>query len=316
MDFGLSIPTRGSLATRDTITEIAQRAEALGFVHFAVPDHLVVPRTIDSRYPYSANGEYPGRDSGECIEQLTLMAYLAAITSKAKLLSSVMVVPHRSPMHAAKVLSSIDVLSNGRLALGIGAGWMEEEFKAIGTPPFAERGKVTDEYIEIFKTLWIDEAPEFDGRYASFSNVTFLPKPVQCPGPQIWVGGESTPALKRTVRIGDVWYPIGSNPHHPLDTLARFRAGLAKLEALAEEAGRDPKSIGIAYFANWISAQPLIADTGERHLFTGGREQFVEDAAALRDIGVEHVLFNFQRDSKEETIIAMESFASDVMPYA
>jgi len=168
VDFGFSIPGRGPLATREGIKAFATRGEELGFACLGVPDHIVIPRNIDSRYPYSSTGTFPGAASGDCVEQLAIMAYLAGITSEVKLLASVMVVPHRSAVFAAKALASIDLLSNGRVIAGIGSGWMAEEFKAIGAPPFSDRGRVTDEYLEAFKVLWAHEQPVYHGNYVSF----------------------------------------------------------------------------------------------------------------------------------------------------
>ena len=151
------------------------------------------------------------------MEQLTTIAYLAGVTTSIKLLSSVMVLPHRSPVLTAKMLATIDVLSQGRLIVGCGVGWMEEEFEAIGAPPYAERGAVGNEYLRVFKELWTSDDPSFDGDYANFSNIAFAPKPVQQPHPPLWIGGESPPALRRAGQLGDAWYPICSNPSFPWD---------------------------------------------------------------------------------------------------
>ncbi len=153
MEYGFNLPTRGPLATPETIAEMARLGESLGFGCLAFPDHVVIPRDIESRYPYSGTGAYPGQASGDCLEQLTTLAWVAAVTERARLLTSVMVVPHRNPVFTAKALATADVLSGGRLVVGAGAGWMAEEFAAIGTEPVAERGAVTDEYLEVFRTL-------------------------------------------------------------------------------------------------------------------------------------------------------------------
>ncbi len=218
MDIGLTIPTRGPLATREGIEAMARHAETLGFAHLSLSDHLVVPRSIDSRYPYSESGEWAGAASGDCFEQFTELAYLAAITSKVRLITAVAVIPYRAAVHSAKIIATIDVLSGGRMVLGVGAGWLREEFEALGAPPFEARGRVTDEYLQAFKTLWTEDAPRFDGEFVRFDHISFLPKPLQKSVP-IWVGGESPPAMRRTARLGDVWFPIGNNPRHPLDTL-------------------------------------------------------------------------------------------------
>ena len=314
MDYGFNMPTRGPLANAESLRAMAARGEALGFGYFAVPDHIVVPRAIDSRYPYSETGAFPGSDTGECLEQLTVMSYLAAITTKARLLTSVMVVPHRRPVNTAKILASIDVLSGGRVTVACGVGWMAEEFEAIGAAPFAERGKVTDEYIAVFRELWTNDDPSFDGDYAKFANVSFLPKPAQPAGPPIWIGGESGPAIRRAARLGDCWYPIGTNPRYPMNTAARFQAGVDQLRQLAEQGGRDPNAVDLAFWANWyVEDQTRPPQDGERHLFTGNAGEIVEDIGRLREIGVKHLLFNFQRQTLEATLGAMERFASDVL---
>jgi probable F420-dependent oxidoreductase len=275
----------------------------------------VIPTQIDSRYPYSQTGEFPGRHSGDCLEQLTAMAYAAAVTSNIRLLSSVMVVPHRNPVHTARILQTIDTLSDGRLTVGIGAGWMEEEFNAIGTPPFRERGRVTDEYLQVFKELWTQENPSFSGHYAQFSNISFLPKPVQKPHPPLWIGGESGPAIRRTARFGDAWYPIGANPQHPLNTIERFKAGIDRLHAECEKIGRDPGEITLAYWGNWYREDNTITlEDGQRHLLTGSDQDIAADAQRLREVGVKHLLFNFQRATLQESVDSLERFAAQVLP--
>ncbi|MCP5151461.1 MAG: LLM class F420-dependent oxidoreductase [Ectothiorhodospiraceae bacterium] len=315
MEYGLGIPSRGPMASAEAIATIARRAEALGFTHLAVSDHIIVPRSIASRYPYSGDGQWPGKTGGECLEQLTLLAWLAAVTEKARLLPSVMVVPHRAPVHTAKILATIDQLSAGRVTLGVGAGWMEEEFKALGAPPFPARGKVTDEYLEAFRVLWTEPHPAYSGEFVQFDDVSFYPKPVQQPGPPIWVGGESKAAMRRTVRLGDAWYPIGSNPRHPLNTVARLRAGIETLHRLSEEHGRDPSTITLTYWANWFDESAgEIRDDGERRLFTGDAARIAADIAALGELGVTHQLFNFQRKDLASTIAAMEHFVAEILP--
>jgi probable F420-dependent oxidoreductase len=315
MDFGFQIPTRGSLGNAESVLALAKRGEALGFTYLAIPDHIVIPRSIESVYPYNEAGKMAGTAGGDCLEQLAVLAYLAAITQKARLLTSVMVVPHRSPVFTAKALATIDLLSHGRVTVGCGAGWMEEEFKAIGAPPFAERGKATDEYLRIFKELWTAENPRFAGEYARFDQIGFLPKPVQKPHPPLWIGGESPAAMRRTARFGDAWYPIGSNPQYPLNTVDRFVAGIAQLRQEARSCGRDPESITLAYWANWYNEDnPASIDAGKRLLFTGTDADIVEDIQQLRQIGVRHLLFSFQRATLPQSLASMERFAAKVLP--
>ena len=227
MEFGFGIPSRGPMATPENIATLVQTGEKLGFGIIHVSDHIIFPQNINSTYPYSESGAFPGHGRGEAgdqLEQLALLSFLAGITTSAKLLTSVMVLPHRPPVLTAKMLATIDVLSQGRLIVGCGVGWMREEFEALGAPPYNERGAVADEYIRAFKELWTQDNPTFEGKYCQFSDVIFAPKPVQKPHPPIWTGGESPAALRRAGRLADAWYPIGSNPRFPVGTPAQFAA--------------------------------------------------------------------------------------------
>src|SRR5437764_13404363 len=270
MQIGFNLPLSGPLASPEIVTRLAVEGEAIGFDYIALSDHIVEPLDIHARYPYSESGEFPKGSRGERHEQLAAMAYLAAKTSRIRFLTSVMVVPHRPAVLAAKILSTIDVMSGGRVIVGVGAGWLEEEFEALGAPAFAERGKVTDEYLQAFRALWTQEQPRFEGRFVKFANISFAPKPAQKPHPPLWVGGESGPALRRAARLGDGWYPIGTNPQHPLNTRARLSAGIDRLRKLVEEAGRDPTSVVVAYRVQRYGPQvAATADNGERQLFSG-----------------------------------------------
>jgi probable F420-dependent oxidoreductase len=317
MDFGVATLTRGECASREGYIAVAEAAEGLGFGFISVNDHVVVPRDIASRYPYSESGEWAGRTIGECLDQLTTLAFLAARTERLVLLTSVMVVPQRQPVLTAKMLGSIDVLSKGRLIVGCGVGWLKEEFEALGAPPFAERGRATDEYLDAIKALWTQDAPEFAGKHVSFGNVLFAPKPARKPHPPIWIGGESAVALKRAVRVGDGWYPASNNPQHRLDTPERLAAGVGELRRLAQAAGRDPQSIDIAYLVLWpVDWTAQKTADGARRLFTGSSADMVADAAALAKVGVRHVALTFQTATVAETLARMHKFASEVMPLA
>src|SRR5436190_15324713 len=315
MDFGVATSTRGALGNREGYIAVAERAERLGFGFISVNDHVVVPRDIASRYPYSASGEWAGRTVGECLDQLNTLAFLAARTERLQLLTSVMVVPQRHPVLTAKMLATIDVLSKGRLIVGCGVGWLEEEFEALGAPPFADRGRATDEYLDAMKALWTQDAPKFQGKHVSFDDVIFAPKPVAKPHPPIWIGGESAVALKRTVRVGDGWYPASNNPQHRLDTPARLGAAVGELQRAAEATGRDPKSIDIAYLVLWpVDWTAQKTADGARRLFTGSSADMAADTAALAKVGVRHVALTFQTATVAESLARMHKFASDVMP--
>ncbi len=324
MDFGFFLPTRGPLATPEAVRILARRGEDLGFALIAVPDHVVIPTDIAPHYPYSDTGDFPGGGAGDCLDQLALLGFLAGQTSTARLLTSIMVVPHRPAVLAAKMLATVDVLSGGRVIVGCGVGWMREEFEAIGAPPFDERGAVVDEYIRAFRELWTAPAPAFDGSYVKFSHISFLPQPVQKPHPPIWIGGESAPAMRRAARLGDGWYPIGSNPRYPLDSLERYREALARLRQDAEAGDRDPAEITLAYCALRWSGSGYGADrpesndaatsNGGRRLLSGAPEQVAGDIDALGDLGVRHLVLNFQSAEPAQTLERMEWFTREVRP--
>lgn len=317
MQFGLTIPNYGPLATRSAIKQIASQGEELGFSIFAIADHIVIPKSWQSPYPYSPTGRVNTFDGGDCLEPLALMAALASVTEKARLVTSVMVVPYRPPVLTAKQVATIDVLSEGRVTLGCGTGWMREEFEAVQAPPFEQRGKVTDEYIAAFRELWTSEEPEFEGEHVRFSDIYFRPQPVQKPHPPIWIGGDSMPALRRTARLGDGWLPVGIAPRRPLNTVSRYRAAVDTLHGLAAEAGREPSDIELAYWAVWYNETArATVDDGTRHIFMGESEETAEDIRALAEIGVTTVLFNFVRDTLPNTLQSAERFAREVMPLA
>jgi probable F420-dependent oxidoreductase len=314
MHFGFTAPTAGPLASAENLTRLAVGAEELGFGYATFSDHVVIPTGIESRYPYSATGEFSNVGTGERNEQLIELAFVAAKTTRLRLVTSVMVVPHRPAVLAAKQLATIDVLSGGRLTLGIGAGWMKEEFEAIDAPAFEQRGKVTDEYIHAFRELWTNDRPRFAGEHVKFDGIVFAPKPAQKGGIPIWVGGESGPALRRTARLGDAWYPIGTNPANPMDSLARFKANVDRLRKMTAEAGRDPKSVGLTLRCTLHGEKaPPKAGDGERRLFAGSPEAIIADLKALEALGVGSVDFNFPGATVAEILGGMEMFQRQVI---
>jgi probable F420-dependent oxidoreductase len=315
MHFGVATLTRGALGNRNGYLAAADAAERLGYGFISVNDHIVVPRDIASRYPYSESGEWAARTAGECLDQLATLAFLAARTERLRLLTSVMVVPPRHPVLTAKMLATIDVLSAGRLIVGCGVGWLKEEFDAVGAPDFAERGRVTDEYLDAFKVLWTEDAPAYCGRHVQFENIMFSPKPAQKPHPPIWIGGEGKLAMQRAVRVGDGWYPASNNPQNRLDTAARLGAAIQQLRQICEAAGRDPASLDIAYIVltpvDWTAQK---AGDGERRIFTGDAAAMAADVAALQQAGVRHVCLTLQTGELAETLERMQRFAQEVMP--
>ena len=314
MRFGVNILSRGPMATQDGYLTIAATAERLGFDFISVNDHIVVPADIASRYPYSEEGDWAGRASGQCLEQLSTLAFLAGCTRRVRLLTSVMVVPHRQPVLAAKMLATADVLSGGRVIVGAGAGWMKEEFEAVGAPEFGARGRVTDEYIEAFKELWTKARPAYRGKHVSFGNIIFAPKPIQRPHPPVWIGGESEAAMRRAIRLGEGWYPASSNPLNRLDTAERVASAVAGFKAMAQRAGRDPSSIAIAHVVLWpVDWQPAAAISGGRRTMTGSTAELLGDIATLERAGVGDVCLSFHGATVAEMVARIERFAGEVM---
>lgn len=188
MKFGMLLPNLGPLATGpgalDGLLAIAQKAEAVGFDSLWVADHVVIPTDIKSRYPYNTTGEFPADPSQGMLEPLSTLGYLAGITSRVRLGTWVLVLPHRNPILTAKMFATLDVLSRGRMMLGAGIGWMEEEISLLGAP-FKRRSALSDEYLRAMRELWTNPDPHFAGEFCNFSGIKCEPKPVQQPLP-VW----------------------------------------------------------------------------------------------------------------------------------
>jgi probable F420-dependent oxidoreductase len=314
MQIGFNLPISGPLSSPEILTRIVQEGEALGYDYVTLTDHLVLPNLRVPGYPYSESGEFFSEDPERRHEQLTTAAYIAAKTSRLRLVLAVMVVPHRPAVLAAKMLATIDVLSGGRLVVGVGAGWLEAEFDAVVGTPYAARGPVTDEYLRAFQVLWTEEAPRFDGKWVKFDGIILSPRPLQQPHPPIWVGGESGPALRRAARVGDAWYPIGSNNRHLLDTLPRYRAAIDRLRRLTAAVGRDPASVALCYrIKRYGKALPEKASDGERRLFSGDTADIVADLESLRGLGVSAIDVDFECPDPEASIAEMRRFKEQVL---
>ena len=241
MQFGVLLPQFGALARGADVTQrirtVAQTAERLGYDVLWTAEHIIFPPIITTPYPYGDRFPYPITDP--ILDIVATLSYVAAITSRITLGSSVLVLPYRNPIVLAKELASLDVLSNGRLLLGVAAGWLKEEFDMLGVP-FHERGRRTDEYVTLLRALWTQERVTFHGDCFDLSAAAFFPKPVQRPHPPIWIGGGSPAALRRVARVGDGWIAV---PRPTLDDLAR---DIAEIRRRCDDAGRDPTRLGIA----------------------------------------------------------------------
>lgn len=308
MNFGFTLPMRGPLSAPESLAAIAKAGDDLGFGLLACSDHVILPTATNSPFPYGTTS-IAGGGPGDHLELVTTLGWLAAHTQRARLLTAVMVVPHRPAVLTAKALATVDYLSGGRLVIGAGAGWLREEFEAIGAPPFDHRGTVTDEYIAAFRELWRNETPAFSGTYASFSNIKAAPKPATPGGPAIWIGGESPVALRRAGRTGDGWYPIGSNPTYPLRTPAQMAASIATVKRHAQEAGRDPATLDFGLQAGWLKlGEATTMDDGARLPLTGSADQIRGDIHALEDIGVRHLVVGLVGATVAETSDRLAAF--------
>ena len=313
MQIGFNLPVSGPMASPEIIANIAQLGESLGFHYLTLTDHIALPDTSTPGYPYSTTGEFYTPDPGHRVEQLTTAAWVAAKTTRIRIVLAVMVVPHRPAVVTSKMLATIDVLSGGRLVVGIGAGWLKVELDAVSTTPFAERGAVTDEYIDAMRTIWTQDKPVFQGKYVKIDGLLTDPKPVQKPYPPIWVGGESGPSMRRAARVGDAWYPIGSNNAHLLDTLPRLTAGIARIREMTKTAGRDPAAMGVAYRVKRHGQPAPAATDGGRKLFTGTVGNTIEDIAAVREIGVTALDFDFEGRDADKSAADMKKFHDEVL---
>jgi probable F420-dependent oxidoreductase len=242
------------------------------------------------------------------------MAFVAGVTSRLRIVSSVMIVPYRNPVVTAKMLATIDVLSRGRLTVGVGVGWLREEFEAVGAASFERRGAVTDEYVRIFKTLWTKSPASYAGEFYQFDSLRCLPQPLQKPHPPIWIGGHSAVALRRVARVGDGWHPVGANPAIPLRP-AELGASLDELRKLTAAEGRDFSRLTISFKAPVYdaSAEAATLPDGGRRPFSGTPAQIGEDIAAYGALGVSELIFDFRSPTVAEVIGRMERFAGEVL---
>ena len=312
MEYGFYLPNSGASAEPAALADIAKLGDRLGFYCMVMPDHVVQPNQVNSTYPYSLTGDIlaAGQSGdGEWPEQITTLAYLAGVTERIRLVTSVMIIPYRNPILTAKMLSTLDMLSKGRLILGAGVGWMEEEFELLDAPPFAERGAVTNEYLQAFIELWTKDDPKFEGKYVSFSDITFLPKPVQKPYPPIWIGGQSKPAIRRAAQIGDCWHPVGAIPAAPLEP-EELAENLVLLHQYAEKAGRDPAIIQVSVKAPLYDAGD---SSGPRRRFSGSPDEVRQDVQTYADVGVTHLIFDFRTADPKQTEDRMARFSEEVM---
>ena len=311
MKFGFCLPHDGVLSKPENLTELALCAEKLGFDTLVEPsDHIVMPNKIRTVYPYSVSGEYT--DSPYDLDQATTLSFVAAKTEKIRLMTGIAVIPYRNPLATANSLATVDYLSNGRLDVGVGVGWMKEEFDLLRIP-FAERGEIMDENLRILKTVWSEKEPSFRGKYFQFSDVHFSPKVVQKPHPPIWVGGESPRAIRRAAELGDAWFPIGANPNFLYSNAEEFSQGIARFRRELTKRGRDPNGARIGYFSQDFELRDNSLST-ERKAFVGDSAKIISDLREFERLGAGFIVMNFLRDDNlEKTKAYSEKFANEIL---
>ncbi len=310
VQFGLVMYNRGPYSSPENLTRFAQQAEALGFEFLAVNDHVVIPHN-DPR----GHGDKSVANTMNYFDPLITMMYLGGQTQRIRIGTSVLILPHRPPLQTAKALATLDVFLGGRLFLGVGTGWWPEEFQALGIgDQFAERGPRTDEYLAIFKTVWRETDPTFAGKYYTFKDIEFSPKPLQPGGPQIWIGGHKGRAARRMAEVGDVWHPIAGRDENP--DAAGFGESRARMQALMEKAGRDPAGLQIA-----LRATLRIAPSGTppKQAWVGPAEHLVETVQAYQAQGLTHlaVYFSGELDGTpfSQIMEQMQQLAEEVIPH-
>ena len=313
MRYGFYLPTRGPTSDADSLVKIVEQAERLGFDSTVIADHVVFPVQIESSYPYTVGGNFPG--GWEALEQLSLMAFIAGKTRNLRLVTSVMILPYRNPVVTAKMLATIDVLSNGRVIVGVGVGWLREEFETLGCFEFDRRGTLSDEYLKIFKILWTQEPASFDGEFYRFDALHFLPKPIQKPHPPIWIGGHSRPALRRVARFADGWHPVGANPAVPLQP-KQFAESCEELRRLTELEGRRYEDLTICFKAPLYDKNTTTVSGTDRRPFSGSTSQVVDDIGTYGELGVHELIVDFRSDTLNETLERMAQFHEEICTQA
>src|SRR5438128_6548895 len=289
MRFGCHLPVYGPAATRDTLIGFARRAEALGYDSLWASDHVVLPWRIASRYPYNATSDFPLPPATDFLEPLTALALVAGVTERAALGTTVLVLPHRHPLLAAKMLATLDHLAPGRVILGAGVGWMREEIELLGAP-YDQRGAWTDEAIEVMRACWRDERVSHRGRFFNFPEIGVAPKPARGTIP-IWIGGHTPRAMRRVAELGDGW-------HAAFPSAEKLKSGLAELAAACRTAGRDLKSL------------TLSARLGVPARYDA--DALVREIRALAELGVRHLVLESRVRDLADMIQIYERFAAEV----
>lgn len=293
MKYGIVLPIwQLTIPEAESLT---QRAEELGLDGVFVPDHILAKPATTQSY----GGHWP--------DPFSLLSYLAGRTKRIRLGASVIVLPYRNALVAAKAAATVDQVSAGRFIFGVGVGWDEAEFVDLGLP-FHERGRLSNDYIRAIRAAWASDLPEYRGPYVSFGNTTFAPRPAQKPHPPIWVGGTpgaiSAPALQRCAELGDAWHPLGLG----LDDLER---GYTMLRELAAQHGRR-EAVGLSP-RNLLDITDSPRGPG-RVAFQGTPDEVAADLRRVRALGADWMTFDVPRASVPAMLGTMERLAREVKP--
>jgi probable F420-dependent oxidoreductase len=309
LPIGCTLPTSGAAADPAAIGALAQVAEDLGFDSVWISDHVVIPERISSSYPYSPDGRFPTPPTQPYLEPLATLGYLAGITRRVRLGTAVLILPYRHPLLTAKMVGTLDNLSGGRIDLGVGAGWMREEFEALGASSevYDHRGAATDEQLRILRSVWTQDVAAHDAGFYPFARLGVHPHPVQKPHPPIWIGGHTRPALRRAGRFGDGWLPIGGRPPAdlPPDEVA---ACVATIRAEAERAGRDARRLRVCFETN------VDFEASDGRPFSGSPDQIAAQLRRYVEVGADSFLIGFGRVPPASYERAMRRFAEEIRP--
>lgn len=285
MRIGCQLPSYGALATRHDIARVATHVEAGGLDSVWVGDHVVFPVSSSSLYPYSPDGSFPLGDGGAFLEALTVLSFVAGITERVMLGTSVLVLPQRDEVLAARQLGSLATLAPGRVIAGVGVGWLREEFEILGRS-FDARGQVIDEQLVALRGLWSQHGFAFHGDHVAFPAVHMEPLPPVAP--EIWVGGNSTPALRRAGKLGDAWHAAGADSAEQLTTsmnvvrAAAARSGRAESDvALTARIGMGRGARGTEGLRRRLG---LLASLGCTHVMVDPRMADLDDALRCCDV--------------------------------
>jgi probable F420-dependent oxidoreductase len=307
MRLGVSLPNVGLDHGKETLLPVAEAAERLGFDSVWAAHHVLMPYERASEYPYKRSGTEMAMTPGmQWLDPIVTLSTVAATTERVKLGTSVFVLPYRDPVTLAAELAALDVLSSGRLILGVGVGWMREEFEAIGVPA-DERGPRTDEHLRVLKTLWTEDPASFRGRFTSFQDVALATRPRTEGGPPIWVGGNTDRALRRALRFGQGWHGFEVFPEEVPGLVGR-------LERLGEEVGRDPVDLELSVARGLVppgrEEESFIPD---RRMLGGSADAVVEELGRYAEAGVGMVLIQV---SLVAPLVpeALEWVAAEVLP--